>query len=374
MFNRKVFLIILTILFFSHNLYPSESLVFTLKENIKELEQNYNRLKQQAKTVSDNIELISRKIEILKTKTKMLRLKKIETEKEIKELKSEIKKLQKDIEETKKYLKIRIKELYKKGDYTTLEALLSPSKEQEYLYQLNTLSYLSDKDKKLLRKLRKLTDEKEQKVKMLEFERKDLEETISQLSDTKKQLSQTLREQKRLFKQLKRKKSRYVSLLKERNRLLKLLVESLSKKPTPQNPSAIPMDKFKGLLSLPVSGRLIERFGTYRIGKYRAKIKNNGITLKVRKGKKVKVFYDGVVVFADWYKSYGKLIIIDHGFGYYTFYAHLDKIFVKINQTVSKGDVIATTGNTASLQGYIFHFEIWHNKKPLNPLKWVKKR
>ncbi len=372
MFKKRIFVFIVLILTFG--IYASENLVFTLKENIKELEQSYNKLKKQAKTVNDNIELISRKIEILKEKRKYLKLKKSQTEQEIKELKNEISRLSKKIEKTKKYLKSRIRELYKKGDYTMLEALLTPSKEEEYLYQLNTLSYLNEKDRKALKKLKKMTEEKNEKVKILEFDKKELENTIKNLTLTEKQLALTLKEQKKLYRKLKRKKSRYLALLKERNRLLKLLVESLSKKPTPQNPSAIPMDKFKGLLSLPVRGRLIEKFGTYRIGRYRAKVRNNGITLKVRKGRKVKAFYDGVVVFADWYKSYGKLVIIDHGFGYYTFYAHLDKIFVKINQIVAKGDVIGTTGNTASLQGNIFHFEIWHNKKPLNPLKWVKKR
>ncbi len=374
MFKRKVFLFASLAILFSFFLFSSENLVITLKQNINELEQKYNELKKQAKTVSDNIELISRKIEILKKKTEYLKIKKGETELEIKQLKKEINLLDKKIIKIETYLKNRVKELYKKGDYTLLEALLSPSKEEEFLYQLNTLSYLNEKDRNALKTLKNLTSEKKDRATMLEFERKNLKETIVKLSDTRKQLSQTLIEQKKMYKRLKRKKTKYLALLKERNRLLKLLMESLTKKPTPKNPSAIPMKKFKGLLSLPVRGRLIERFGTYRIGRYRARVKSNGITLKVRKGRKVKAFYDGVVVFADWYKSYGKLIIIDHGFGYYTFYAHLDKIFVKINQIVAKGDVIGTTGNTASLHGNIFHFEIWYNKKPLNPLKWVKKR
>ncbi len=374
MYRMKIILFFLTLLTLNLQAVASENLVFTLKENIKELELKYNLLKTQAKTLNDKIELIARKIELLKTKRKMLTMKKVQIEKEISELQKDIKVLKTEIKKTKKYLTMRIRELYKKGDYAMLEALLSPEEEKEYLYQLNTLSYMNQKDRKALKKLKKLTIEKEEKVKLFESDKKELEQTLQEISTTRKNLAQTLREQKKLYRSLKRKKSKYSALLKERNRLLKLLVQSLSQKPTPQKPSAIPMDKFKGILSLPVRGRIIEKFGTYTIGKYRTKIKNNGITIKVRKGRKVKAFYDGVVVFADWYKSYGKLVIVDHGFGYYTFYAHLDKIFVKINQIVSKGDVLGTTGNTASLKGYILHFEIWHNKKPLNPLKWVKKR
>ena len=70
MFKKRIFVFIVLILTFG--IYASENLVFTLKENIKELEQSYNKLKKQAKTVNDNIELISRKIEILKEKRKYL--------------------------------------------------------------------------------------------------------------------------------------------------------------------------------------------------------------------------------------------------------------------------------------------------------------
>ncbi len=371
MFKKKAsLLLILLISFYS---FSSENLLLTLKQNIKELEQRYNSLKKQEKSVNDTIELISRKIEILKEKKKMLNLKKREVEKAISKLNSEIKKIDKKIENTKRYLKKRIKELYKRGDYTILESILSPEKEETYIYQLNTLAYLSQKDKNALKQLHRLRKEKGVRVKKLEQEKEKLDHTIKQIKKNRKDLRITLIYQKKLFRSLKRKKGKYISLLKERNRLMKLLIESLSKKQTPQNPSAIPMVKFKGLLSLPTKGRIIERFGTYRIGRYKARVKNNGITLKVKKGRRVKAFYDGVVVYADWYKSYGKLVIIDHGFGYYTFYAHLDKIFVKINQIVAKGDIIGIAGNTASLKGNILHFEIWHNKKPLNPLKWIKR-
>ena len=374
MFDKRIIAFIFLLLITSTSVFPSENLVNTLKGNIQELEQKYNELKHQAKTVSDEIELTSRKIEILREKIRLLKVEKSETEKNIKQLKENIKQLDKKIEEIKKYLRERIRELYKKGDYKTLEAMLTPQRESELMYQLNTLAYLGEKDRKALKSLKALTREKKLKLAMLEATRKDLENTLTALSKTRVEFYKTLKEKKRLYRRLKRQKSKYLALLKERNRLLKLLVESLSKKPTIKNPSPVPMDKFKGLLSLPVRGRIIERFGTSRIGRYKAKVRNNGITLKVRKGRKVRAFYDGVIVYADWYKSYGKLVIIDHGFGYYTFYAHLDKIFVKINQIVAKGDIIGTTGNTASLKGYVLHFEIWHNKKPLNPLKWIKKR
>ncbi len=370
----KKTLIAIVLIFFNLSLFASESLVLTLKENIKELESKYHALKKKAKTVNDNIELLSREIEILRTKRRMLYTQKKETESQIEILEKEIEKINREIDTSKRYLKKRLLQIYKKGDYLILESLLTPKKEEDYIHTLNSLAYLSEKDKKSLIRLNELLAEKEQKSELLRFEKNNLETQIKELDLTNTALKERLKEQKRLYRKLKRKKSAYASLLKERNRLLKLLVESLSKKPTPQNPSAIPMDKFKRLLDLPVRGKIIERFGTYRIGRYKTKIKNNGITLKVRKGKKVKAFYDGAVVFADWYKSYGKLVIIDHGFGYYTFYAHLDKIFVKINQTVSKGEVIGLTGNTASLSGSVFHFEIWHNKKPLNPLKWIKRR
>lgn len=69
----------------------------------------------------------------------------------------------------------------------------------------------------------------------------------------------------------------------------------------------------------------------------------------------------------------GNTVIIDHGYGYFTVFAHLDDIVVKNNQLVQANEPIGTVGNSGTLDGKSkLHFEIWVNNQPINPVKWLR--
>jgi septal ring factor EnvC (AmiA/AmiB activator) len=79
------------------------------------------------------------------------------------------------------------------------------------------------------------------------------------------------------------------------------------------------------------------------------------------------------VIYADWFKGYSNMVIIDHGQHYYTLSAQLDEILKKTGDTVFAGEVIGTVGDTGTLTGPGLYFEIRHHGKPLDPVVWFKK-
>jgi murein DD-endopeptidase MepM/ murein hydrolase activator NlpD len=82
--------------------------------------------------------------------------------------------------------------------------------------------------------------------------------------------------------------------------------------------------------------------------------------------------YYGKVTYAGWMRGYGKIIIIKHPRGYFTRYAHLNKIFVKKGENISEGKLIGKSGSTGISTGPHLHYEIRCNEKPLDPLKYKK--
>jgi septal ring factor EnvC (AmiA/AmiB activator) len=80
------------------------------------------------------------------------------------------------------------------------------------------------------------------------------------------------------------------------------------------------------------------------------------------------------VLFADWLKGYGNLIIINHGNQYYSLYGHTEELFKQKGDPVEEREVIATVGETSSLNGPCLHFEIRHKGQPVDPMKWLRKR
>ncbi|MCP3943554.1 MAG: peptidoglycan DD-metalloendopeptidase family protein [Desulfobacteraceae bacterium] len=129
----------------------------------------------------------------------------------------------------------------------------------------------------------------------------------------------------------------------------------------------------KGRLQIPVKGKIVSKFGPSKNGDYKAFTFQSGIDIKAERGEPVRSVFKGEVMFAQWLKGYGNLMIINHGDNYYTLYAHVEEIFKKKGEIVDTGEVIATAGDTGSVKGLLLHFEVRHHGKPINPLPWIRK-
>jgi septal ring factor EnvC (AmiA/AmiB activator) len=143
---------------------------------------------------------------------------------------------------------------------------------------------------------------------------------------------------------------------------------------TPADNGSPPFKKLKGLLNLPVSGKIISSYGHYRNADFNVMNFRSGVLIQADRGEPIHAVANGTTLFADWFKGYGNMLIIDHGDHYYTVYAHLEALFKARGESVDADEVIATVGDTATLAGPGLHFEVRHHGKPMDPLPWLRKR
>ena len=121
----------------------------------------------------------------------------------------------------------------------------------------------------------------------------------------------------------------------------------------------------------PVKGWLTSSFGM-RKSPFSGRMKmHDGLDVAARTGTPVYATADGVVSRAETAPGYGKLVVIDHGYGYRTYYAHNSKIYVKVGQRIKRGDKITAVGNTGTSTGSHVHYEVRLNGVPLNPHKFI---
>jgi septal ring factor EnvC (AmiA/AmiB activator) len=139
------------------------------------------------------------------------------------------------------------------------------------------------------------------------------------------------------------------------------------------NASQLSFSAHKGLLIMPVNGKIINLYGEYKNPKYSITNFRSGIDIKADQGEPIRSVFKGKVIYSEWFKGYGNMIIIDHGNSYYTVYAHLEETFKSKGDAVDAEEVIATLGDTGSMTGAKLYFEVRHHGKPMNPLKWLKK-
>lgn len=121
----------------------------------------------------------------------------------------------------------------------------------------------------------------------------------------------------------------------------------------------------------PVSGRITSRFGLRRSPFGRGTEYHEGIDIAAPYGAPVRATADGRVTFAGWRAGYGRLVIIDHGYGYQTVYGHNSQITVHVGQSVKRGDVIAHVGSSGRSSGPHVHYEVVYQGKKRNPLDYL---
>ena len=124
----------------------------------------------------------------------------------------------------------------------------------------------------------------------------------------------------------------------------------------------------KGKLPWPVAGKLAHKFGSARTeGTW------DGVLIDANEGLDIKAVTQGKVVFAEWLRSYGLLIIIDHGQGYMTLYAFNQSLYKKTGDLVKAGDVIASVGQSGGQSKTGLYFGIRNKGVPINPLEWCRR-
>lgn len=125
-------------------------------------------------------------------------------------------------------------------------------------------------------------------------------------------------------------------------------------------------------LGWPVKGVITSGYGKRTHPKFGEVAFHSGIDISVPIGTEVRSTADGIVVFSGWTVGSGYTVIIEHGHGFTTAYAHNKENLVKVGQRVKRGDVIALSGNTGITTGPHLHYEIWKNGAHVNPLPYIK--
>ncbi|HAF06854.1 MAG: Putative Murein hydrolase EnvC [candidate division TA06 bacterium 32_111] len=390
---KKVVFSLLFLSFIFSNLFAEDDIDRKINENEKklnDLKKQLNQIKvkkdslkvEETKTLfslnkmDEEIYLTNLLIKQLETKDRLLALKIDTTEKELV-------KIQDELNDRKERLKNRVINIYKKGKIHTFEIVFTSKSFPDLAKRIRYLLLLAKQDKKLYDKVKKLQASYQMKLKEYNQSKEQLLLVKSEVEKEKIELQSKMEKKKRFLKSLQseqKKQSEIEKELKKSQESLQYLINKLRiaqkkiDKKRDVSEGKHYFDLNKGKVIWPAKGKLISSFGSVMHPKYGTKTINNGIDIKVNIGDPIYAVYDGDIIYADKFLGYGNVIMIDHGNGYYTLYAHLSEIDVVLNQPVLTGELIGKGGDTGSLEGPVLHFEIRKDGKPLNPLNFLKKK
>jgi murein hydrolase activator len=349
-----------------------------LKKEIEGKREKNIAVKKREESILSLLEGMDQRLRVRQKEASFLELKIREKDNELERLSGEIKELSGDTHERQKVISKRLRTIYQERQTGSLKILFASQDYSDFLRRFQYLKTIAQKEGEMLSLF------KEKKLK-LEEKNREITETKQMLVRDREDLAQTLieirTEKKRKDQLLSRVRNERVSYervlaeLDESSLQLQVLLKTLEdEKKRLQKRFSEKFSKERGRLGWPNDGDVVALFGRQKHPKFDTFIYRKGIEIEPSKGQDVKTVYDGIVIYANWFRGYGMVIIVDHGENYYSIYAHLSKLLVSVGDAVGRNRTIGEVGETGLSQGNRLYFEIRHQGEPMDPLAWLLKR
>ncbi|MGR5134339.1 murein hydrolase activator EnvC family protein [Vibrio alfacsensis] len=245
--------------------------------------------------------------------------------------------------------------------------LLNEGVEEDRISQY--FQHLAKARANVIEAITKTTQELAHNKNQLELEKAQIETLLKQQSDKRSSLANTQSQRKSTLGKIQKSikdDQRYLAELQRNETRLKAEIAKAAKR------NAVPMDgiaKQRGKLPWPLQGRVLHNFGSKQTGQVNWK----GMVLTANYGQQVKAVYPGTVVFAEYLRGYGLVVLLDHGKGDMTLYGYNQTLTKKEGDKVTAGEVIALAGDTGGQDRPSLYFEIRRNSEAQNPKSWLKR-
>lgn len=350
-----------------------------LQNLLLEEQERLEQVSEKERSVLDLLEGTEREIARLRSQEQKLskRIKKLRGD--IAANKKAIRKKTAELEARRNVLSKRLVGLYKLGPTGSVRVLLSSSSISDLQRQRYYLGSILEEDAARVREYKALIDELSRLETELESQRRELE---TKQEDLQKNRDAALIERDnrlKIVRSVRREKANYeqvVTELADQSARLELLLETIGKRIKSRalmqgKAGSLQFADYRGSLLPPVPGKVLSRFGRSVNQRFGTVTFNNGVEFAAQPGDRIEAVYGGVVIFADRFKGYGNLLIIDHGDNFYTLYAHCRDLKKQVGDPVEAREVVATVGDSGSLKGPSCYFEIREKGQALNPAGWL---
>jgi len=375
-----------------------------LQQQLEALKKELDQAQEEHKDAADALKESEVAISGADKKLHEISKQQVDNKKELAKLDAESKSTNQALSQEQKLLSGQLYQQYIHGQQSYVQMILQSEHPSEVARDLHYFSYVAKARADLINKmqnnlnkikrLNELTASKLQEITDLKqkqlTEKRILEAQKKEKSKVVNSLSQQIAEQRGQIKKLSRDEKRLSQLVSRLAKIIpknKPVSKSASNKPaspaiknTPStnialNNENLPSDNFsganfsalKGKLRLPVRGTVSNRFGSARQD---SGVSWKGLFIKASEGTEVKAVATGRVVFADWLRGFGNLIIIDHGDGYMSLYGNNQSVLKQAGEMVKSGDTIASVGNTGGNESNGLYYELRNQSRPFDPMTW----
>jgi septal ring factor EnvC (AmiA/AmiB activator) len=273
-------------------------------------------------------------------------------------------------------LRKRLVALYRLGGLSYLRVLISLESDRNPIEAVSMLSYLVSRDARAVTHFQTSQQQLAQRQIELADRLKQLQQSRLVVEERRRAVEIAYKKQQAVVVRLTSEESRAeheLAVLEEKARRLQRLVDSLSRQGRSDDfGSRLDIRSVQGALEWPVQGKVFERFGRQRNPKFATFTINNGLKIEAVAGTPVRAVFAGTVLFSQWFKGYGNLIILDHGNRVFSLYGNVKASTVAVGDRIATGQPIAGVGESEETSSGHLYFEIRHDNRPEDPQKWLR--
>jgi septal ring factor EnvC (AmiA/AmiB activator) len=360
-----------------------------LRERIHSMQQELEKTSESKSEAADSLRESELAISRSNRQLAELTAQQRKTHLELKQLDRQSAQIRKDMEGQQAQLGKLLLQQYVGGQHEYLRLLFHGNDPNQIARDLRYYEYIARDRADWLDRLRanlarldaisRETEQKHSRISVLQQEELAQKNTLEKDKSTRQkmliEIAQQLKQQRREISRLQQNENRLSQLMDQLTRM--------RAKPRPQTPppavasntrlpdnrlDSRPFSKLRGKLSLPVRGEVSNHYGATRPD---STMQWKGLFLRAAAGQAVKAIAAGQVVYADWLRGFGNLLIIDHGSGYMSLYGNNETLYKQVGDELHGGDTIAAVGNSGGNETSGLYFELRHEGKPFDPMKWV---
>ena len=373
--------LLLTLLLISSLLHAnreevSEQQLQQLRKDISSLQSWLTQARGEQSQLQDRLRSTETQIGQLVTRIEANTREAAELEQRLSRLRVEQVELQTQLDQQSGYLRQQIRSAYSMGRQEYLKVLLNQQEPDRVARLLRYYDYINkerteqiEKYLGIARQLQTVQSEIITRGQTLDQVRRALQERRNELLAEQQQRQQLVVQ---LSREIAGRDDELQKLQADQKRLEQLLTavtEAIVRLPPPRD--AQPFQQMRGKLPWPVKGRVLSAFGS---SQHNNRLINRGMVIQASEGTEIHAIHGGRVVFADWLRGFGFMIIIDHGDGFMSLYGHNQILRKQTGDWVNGGEAIATAGATGGQQQNGLYFEIRKAGQPLDPVSWIARR
>jgi septal ring factor EnvC (AmiA/AmiB activator) len=346
-----------------------------IRGDINILRKRLETVRQQAQSTQRELEEVGLELDLRTRELELASETAARIDAERHDIETQVAALTPRIAKQKADLRQRLVTLYRLGSLSYLRVLLSMNDEQNPIDAVSMLSYLVSRDARAVSRFQQTQEQLALREAQLADRRHRLQQTQRLVEDRRRAVMAARAQKEALLVRLRTQESgsaQQLAALEEKARRLERLVGVLTRQQRSGGLPALDIRSVQGALQWPAEGKVVERFGRQRNPKFSTVTMNNGLKIEAVPGTQVRAVFQGTVLFSQWFKGYGNLIIVDHGSRVFSLYGNIKAPAVTVGERVATGQPIAGVGESEETASGHLYFEIREDNRPQDPQKWLR--